>query len=94
MLSHTLRSVTTLLLLLLTGASAQQCYFPDGSPADQYTPCGTNSPYCCFNTGPSSRDACFSNGFCHSWMVGYTYRGACTDKEWGDECVQACKGGE
>ena len=77
-------------LLAASPASAQQCYFPDGSPADFYAPCGGASQHCCYNTGPDFHDACYSNGFCHSWMMGYTYRGACTDKEWGDGCAQAC----
>lgn len=80
--------------ILLTTASAQQCYFPDGSAADEYAPCGPNSPHCCYNTGPEYDDACFSNGMCFSWMMGYTYRGACTDQGWDESCVQECKGRE
>lgn len=78
-------------LPLLSGCRAQQCYFPDGSAADMYAPCGSNIKNCCFDAGPSYNDACFSNGLCHSWVNGYTYRGACTDKDWGDGCFPACQ---
>ena len=79
------------LLFLATASHAQQCYFPDGSRVDQYAPCGSNSQHCCFDAGPSWHDACFSNGLCLSWQNGYTYRGACTDANWAEDCAQMCK---
>lgn len=87
---HVLFSLLAL-TVLLARTSAQDCYFPNGDHADAFTPCGSNSKHCCCNTGPLWHDACFSNGFCYSWMMGYTDRGACTEKEWGEECVQPCE---
>lgn len=87
-----LSAITILLLAAL--CHAQQCYFPNGDPADEYAPCSTDNQNCCYYTGLEFDDACFSNGLCFSWMLGYTYRGACTDKKWGDGCAQVCTEGE
>lgn len=87
-------SMLAFALQIVDFCAAQTCYFPDGSVASQYAPCGGSSQSCCFNQGPQWDDACFSNGLCHSWEVGYTYRGACTDKGWGTGCPQDCINGE
>jgi len=73
------------LLLSLAGLAsrtvAQNCYYPDGGLATDYTyqPCvgGGGVSSCCI---PSEGDKCLSNGLCY-WPSGaYPFRGACTGK--------------
>ena len=74
------------------------CYYPDGSAANQDTPCSsTGNSTCC---GPQY--ACLSNNVCASVNItddptdstGYV-RGSCTDKSWtAGACPMFCKDGQ
>lgn len=78
--------------LLISTASAQQCYWPDGSLAGpEMKPCKNVPGTCCTNL--DNNDLCFSNGYCYSLSFGAGYRGACTDRNWsvGSGCPQYCK---
>ncbi|KAK4494146.1 hypothetical protein PRZ48_014444 [Zasmidium cellare] len=71
--------------LLISLSSAQQCYYPDGSPSTD-TPCSTNGDSACC----SSSSFCMDNGLCFGG--GIVSRGSCTDKTWGSEaCTGYCK---
>ena len=61
---------------------AQTCFFPDGTVASLYKPCGGPTKSCCFYSDPNHHDPCYSNGYCYSWWYGSLYRGACTDSSW------------
>ncbi|KAK1988609.1 hypothetical protein LZ30DRAFT_744921 [Colletotrichum cereale] len=65
---------------LLTVASGQQCYWPNGNDA-RLVACpvanGTEAAACCF-----SGHYCMSNGVCFSNTELTFYRGGCTAKDW------------
>ena len=67
-------------------ASPQQCYFPDGSPAPNDTPCDTSAAVspCC-----GEIDTCFENGLCTGGSS--PGRGSCTDRNWGKGCPEYCQ---
>ncbi|KAH8653050.1 hypothetical protein BGZ60DRAFT_419455 [Tricladium varicosporioides] len=83
-----------LLNLLLLGSSTSahiQCFYPDGSEANDsvYVPCtGETYSSCCI---PLQGDVCQSNGLCY-WPSGsYLFRGACTDQTWtSSNCPKVC----
>lgn len=69
-------------------SAATQCYFPDGITLSPDVPCNAvsdniGSPCC------SSIAMCMDNGLCFG--KGILSRGSCTDKNWGEGCVQYCK---
>ncbi|KAF2164898.1 hypothetical protein M409DRAFT_56255 [Zasmidium cellare ATCC 36951] len=71
--------------LLISLGTAQQCYYPDGSPSTD-TPCSTNGDSSCC----SSSSFCMDNGLCFGG--GIVSRGSCTDKTWGSSaCTGYCK---
>ncbi|KAI9780835.1 MAG: hypothetical protein M1839_006462 [Geoglossum umbratile] len=76
----------------LVAAQTQQCYYPNGAVAKDYTYAVCNSTTtqsaCCI---PSEGDVCLSNDLCY-WPSGnYPFRGACTDKSWtSDACPKYC----
>src|SRR5204863_4538403 len=80
-------------------AVARQCYFPDGSPADDsFQPCdpqAANSPCCSLNK-PNNRlpDICLVSGLCLAQQglhAGLVFQNGCTDKEWkAKECPNIC----
>ena len=77
-------------------ASAQTCYFPDGSEATSDTPCRSaligDGPSACCN----SLDACLDNHLCLEQLGGpMISRGSCTDETWqSPECSQYCADGK
>ncbi|EME40690.1 hypothetical protein DOTSEDRAFT_65358 [Dothistroma septosporum NZE10] len=70
-------------VLLTRLSTAQQCYFPDGTPSTDI-PCGSSgqSSSCC-----GSDEFCMDNGLCFGG--GLVSRGSCTDRTWAS---QACSG--
>ena len=85
-------SPSALLVLCLTlgYATAQTCYFPNGSEAPDDVPCSDDQhTNCCGKAG-----ICLSNGFClNALSQPYTIsRGTCTDQNWGSNCTQRCIG--
>jgi len=81
--------ITTLLSTAVLGQ--QMCYFPNGSPSPNDTPCRSSGfTHCCNN-----QSICLGNGFCQSVeFQPYTLsRGSCTDQTWqSPNCPQRCKG--
>src|SRR3569833_2755146 len=70
--------ITTLLSPAVLGQ--QMCYFPNGSPSPNDTPCRSSGfTHCCNN-----QSICLGNGFCQSVeFQPYTLsRGSCTDQTW------------
>ncbi|EPS35332.1 hypothetical protein H072_11301 [Dactylellina haptotyla CBS 200.50] len=70
-------------LATLAIAQSRACFFPDGTRANGYTACdpeAVHSP-CCSN---SDNVVCLSSKLCYN-QFGYVYRGACTDRTWGDD---------
>jgi hypothetical protein len=61
------------------------CYWPNGTPAENYLPC-PNSRVCCL-----INESCLTNGLCYGSRYNLAYRGACTDSTWPeDECPHVC----
>ncbi|KAL3490349.1 hypothetical protein BJX62DRAFT_238161 [Aspergillus germanicus] len=80
-LSFLLLTLTTILPATHAQSSEQQtpCYWPNGSPAENYLPC------------PDSRVCCLTNGLCYGSRYNLAYRGACTDRAWPEnECPHVC----
>lgn len=80
----------SVLLSALIGLAASQCYYPNGTKAEnyKYRPCDaedTTFSTCCI---PDEGDICLPNGLC-SYPDHYDYRAACSDKSW-DKCQQVC----
>lgn len=80
------------LLIFLSLARSQFCYWPNGERANAYYPISPDSPNCCWNLDRDNRDLPFSNGLCWSNHWGFIYRGACTDAKWSSDsgCAQLC----
>lgn len=78
-------AVQASVLFLAASATAQSCFFPDGS-ASKHTPCSTaGHSSCC-----SADSFCLDNGLCYGG--GIVSRGSCTDKTWGsDACAGSCR---
>ncbi|MCJ1313122.1 hypothetical protein MMC25_006799 [Agyrium rufum] len=76
-------------------AQAAQCFYPDGTAADNHTPCtGGEHSACCYKIDDSHHDLCWSNGICMSQFFGYVYRGSCTDSAFKDPaCSNRCLNG-
>ncbi|KAF2500112.1 hypothetical protein BU16DRAFT_556595 [Lophium mytilinum] len=72
-------------------ANASVCFFPnnfttgDDQPT-KFVPCDPSAPVsaCC-----AVGEACTVSGLCYSGL-GSIYRGACTDRNWGDSCPLLC----
>ncbi|TVY32603.1 hypothetical protein LSUB1_G008152 [Lachnellula subtilissima] len=72
-----------------TCSANDSCFFPNGGLASSYTACSSTSAGSCCLAG----DVCTSAGYCVSNTKGYTYRGACTDSDWGNPaCPDYCLG--
>ncbi|ORY15703.1 hypothetical protein BCR34DRAFT_661889, partial [Clohesyomyces aquaticus] len=71
---------TLSLALFLAPALAQQCYYPNGAPADQAEkPCSSqDGAACCPGTWE-----CQDNGLCYNPAAKIYGRYSCTDKSWG-----------
>ena len=88
------RSISVVLMLGITAALAQVCYYPDGTVSSGDVPCassGTATHCCGRNTG-----ICLDNGFCldaAAQPFGLS-RASCTDRNWGSSCPSQCIGGE
>ncbi|RJE21873.1 hypothetical protein PHISCL_05791 [Aspergillus sclerotialis] len=65
------------------------CYWPDGTLADKYTPCGERTSHCC-----QEGTVCLTNGYCMSMIQPYTLtRATCVDRTWSsDTCKNPCDG--
>jgi len=66
-------------------ASAQQCYYPNGKPSPNDSPCSSNGGACC----PVDWQ-CLDNGLCFLEQFSYYERHSCTDKAWGSSCPDMC----
>ena len=77
----------TALLISYASAQRQQCYFPDGTPANDDFPCIDNASgasACCGAGG-----VCLTNGLCFDGRG--LNRGSCTDQTWrSNQCAQYC----
>jgi hypothetical protein len=93
--THNSRYTLPAFFLFLGMVQSQACYWPDGTAAgSSYAPCPSSNGTgpCCYDSGPSLSDLCYSNGFCYSVVLGKIYRGACTDQSWnrGAGCASQC----
>ena len=91
--SFIISTLSTLILFLHfpSPTTAQQCFFPNGSAADHYTPCNSSASAttCC-----AGGAACLSSGLCYLIYDMSINTGACTDKSWHDpNCFQKCPSG-
>ena len=76
-------------LYLVHGAVGDTCYYPDGSSDNDHFACSSGGTSMCCSKGFE----CLSNGLCNdSRYSNYqrVLRGGCTDKSWGDGCLQTC----
>lgn len=76
-------------LSLVHGAVADTCYYPDGSSDDSHYACSSGGTSMCCSEGFE----CLSNGLCNDNRYSNyqrVLRGGCTDKSWGDGCLQTC----
>ena len=84
-------TLVTLFVIHLTTTIAQECFFPDGSAAEDFIPCNssTSATTCCVKGA-----GCLSSQLCYEADDMSINTGACTDKSWKDEhCFQKCPGG-
>jgi hypothetical protein len=77
-------------VLALSTANAQTCYYPNGDPSPNDSPCLSG-------TGSSGSGACcpvdwqcLDNGLCYLPTYGYYERHSCVDQAWGSDCPQIC----
>lgn len=74
---------------LVSVATAQKCWYPDGKTQAPDIPCksGNEPSACC-----GADDFCMDNGLC--LHLGVLSRGSCTDQTWGPFCPRYCRRGK
>ncbi|KAI0147695.1 hypothetical protein GGR57DRAFT_505597 [Xylariaceae sp. FL1272] len=80
--------LSVLLLVTATIATAQTCYWLDGTISTNSQPCfpgQSGAQTCCHAT-----HTCLSNGLCFDGVNLHVLRGACTEKGFGGDCVDQC----